>query len=156
MEPPVALAGMLDTSPRDVESRIAETDLDAGYGVVRGTDVTIRQAKLPANTGDVTNGFLGVVQYSLYREPTGMANRYLAKDVIPVVAQGGVWVLVDGTAGAILTADGPVYCVHSGAHAGKFRSDAGAGGTAATLVSGAKAKTSAVAGGIARIKINVP
>lgn len=155
LQPPPAFAGMkADTSNADVETRLAETALDAGYGVVKGTDPTIGQCKLPANTGDVTNSFLGVTLYTPYKEPTGTANRYLADEHVPVLGQGTIWVNVDATSGATITADGPVYCVHSGAQAGKFRGDANSG--AATLVPNAKAKSSATEGGIAKIKFNVP
>jgi hypothetical protein len=159
--PPVAFAGQLgDSGPWDIRSCLAEAVMDAGLGVVYGTqpsgaDPGTPVVDLPANTGEVAK-FMGVALYQSQREPTGTANRYAAKDPVPVLKRGRIWVQVDATAAAALTAEGAVYLVHSGAQAGKFRQDTGAGGTAATLVSGARCVYAGTEGGIALVDFNIP
>ena len=143
--PPVAFAGMLgDSGPWDIRSCLAEHAMDAGLGVVYGTqpsnaDPGTPVVDLPANTGEVAK-FMGVTQYLSQREPNPAgAARYAATDGVPTVRRGRVWVQVDATAGAALTAESAV-----------------AGGTAATLIPGAKVEYPGTEGGIALINLNLP
>lgn len=156
--PPVAFAGMLaDSGPHDIESALAEEPFDCGLGVVQGTSMGIGntpQVKLPDNTGEVAT-FKGVTQFLSFKEPiAGSTVRYQATDTVPVITMGRVWVHIDETVGATMVNEGPVYLVHSGAQAGKFRGDANSG--AATLIPNAKCKIGGSAGGIAQIKVNLP
>jgi len=160
--PPPAFAGMLgDCGPWDIQSCLAEADLDCGLGLVYGTqpsghDVSTPVVDLPANTGEVAK-FMGVSQYLSQREPNGTsAARYAAKSGVPVVRKGRIWVKIDATAGSSLANEGPVFLVHSGAQAGKFRQDTGAGGTAATAISGARVRVGGSEGGIALVDFNIP
>lgn len=165
--PAVAFAGMLaDSGMRDVETAFAEVVLDAGLGVCVGatTGPGIGTGEdgeagptviLPTAAADVTNHFKGVALYNTGKEPTGTANRYAVGDPVPCLQNGRVWVQIDATALAALVNDGPVFLVHSGAQAGKFRGDAGVG-PAATVVANAKCKIGGVAGGVGMIKLNLP
>lgn len=155
--PPVAFAGMLaDTGYHDIESALAEVPLDVGLGVIVGaTGGPTPSVKLPTQISDLAL-LKGISQYLAAREPTGNANRYAIGDAVPCVTQGRIWVQVDTTAGSSLADNGPVYLVYTGADAGRFRGDTGAGGVTAVLVPNARCKVGGVAGGVAEIKINLP
>ncbi len=154
--PPVAFAGMVaDSGFTDTESAVAEEALDAGLGVVVGTTggATPTVVK-PAASGDLAL-LKGVTMYLAAREPTGTANRYAIGDAVPCLTQGRIWVQIDATSGSVLTDNGAVYLVFSGANAGKFRGDAGVG-PSAVLVPNAKVKIGGTAGGVGQIKVNLP
>lgn len=146
--PDVAIPGQIaDNGPRDVATGIADTALDCGYGVVEGSNGEDSIA-LPAATGDVANKFAGVTVYNPMVEPKGSANRFAAKDTVSVLKKGRIWVTAQGD----MVNKGPVYCVHSGTDAGKFRGD----NTTATQVSGARVVKGALAGSMALIEVNIP
>lgn len=151
--PPIAVDGMLaDTENRQTETMIAAVALAAGRGVVKGT--TVDDAKLPTVAADVTNHFMGVALYQAEKMPTGTANQYAAKDAVPVLRKGRVWMFPEGD-----TVDnGPVFIVNgSGAGtAGKLRGDANT--AAATQVTRAIVrKGSTVASGLpSLVEFNLP
>jgi hypothetical protein len=145
-----------DSGIRETISCLAETVIDAGLGVVKGTTGGhTSQIILPTQASDVTNLFKGITQYLAMKEPNGTAGRYAVGDAVPVLETGRIWVKVDPTAGAALLDEGPVFVVHSGANAGTFRGDAGVG-PAATALAGAKCKIGGLAGSVAEIRINIP
>jgi hypothetical protein len=165
--PGPAFPGMLaDSGDHDIATGIAEVALDVGLGVVVGSvtspgfgtgtaGASGPSVKLPASSGDVANLLWGVTQYLAAREPQPdiAPNRYRIGDAIPCVKVGRIWVQVDATSGASLVDQGPVFLVYSGANAGKFRGDTG-GGTAAQITN-AKVLTGGLAGGVARIRVNL-
>lgn len=157
--PPPAFAGMLaDSGPWDIESCVAEEALDAGLGLVRGTNGGATPgAKKPTVIGDLAT-LLGISKYEPAREPIPAIapNRYAIGDVIAYVTMGRVWVQVDTTNGSALLDGGPVFLVYTGVDAGRFRADTGAGGVTAVLVPNARCRYGGTAGGVAMIKINLP
>lgn len=153
-EPAVAIEGMIaDSGVRDVISRLLESSAsDAGLFHVKGTATD--QTKLPAAAGDVTNFLQGVSVYEPMRAATATADRLRAKDMVPLLRRGRIWVKVAGTA---LVDNGPVFVTHSGADAGKVSGAVGAGPDATAVPNGAaKCIKGGAPGALALIDLNLP
>ena len=148
--PATAILGMLaDSSPaREVVTRLAEGDVNVGRVIVSGT--AYPQAKEPDVTGDIAHHKLeGISLYDAAREPG--APHYGNTDPITTLRKGRVWVSPQGA----VTANGPVFVVHSGANAGRIRADAD---TAAATVATSfiRVLQGAAADGLALVEINLP
>jgi hypothetical protein len=138
-----------DSSFTHKVAALAEAAVDCGMGVVLGTvNAPTPQVRYPANTGEVTDTFMGVVIYEAMKEPQTSAARYAATEPLSLMRRGPIWCVTNGT----MVAQGPVYLVHTGADVGKFRGN----NTNATLVSGARVKTGVTGAGIAEIDFNLP
>lgn len=139
-----AIAGTLyDLSDHTIDSYAAEgADIGLGMGVVAGTD-PVAQCKLPAAA---VTGFKGIVLMQAKEQNSSGVVVYAAKDTVPVVDKGRVWVPVIGA----VTADGAVYLIHTGANLGKFTGSVGAN---QGIISGAKFKTSTTGDGIAVVEL---
>lgn len=148
LTPAVAFAGMLaDAVSTRMISGLADTALDAGYGLCRGA--ADGEVKLPGAGSDVTTDFQGVSVYLASKMPVqGSALRYAAKDSVSILRQGRIWVLALGD----MVSDGPVYCVDAVANFGRFRGD----NTNAALVPNAIVIKGATAGNLALIALNLP
>ncbi len=113
---------------------------------------------LPTTT--TLTGFYGVTKYEPGIEPTPSIspNRFAIGQPVPVWTKGKVWVQIDATSGAVLTAGSPVYLVYdaSGTNQGRFSASVGAAGThnLAVLLPGAICRISGTAGGIGLIEFN--
>lgn len=142
--PGIAQDGQIDpTRFQDIVSMLADAALDSGMGVVTGATQTVANSvflescKLPAASGDVTGGaFKGIAVWQSAKEPTGYppsaatAGHYAAKDSVPVMKKGRIWIFPQGD----LVKDGPLYCIYQVASIGRFRGD----NTNAALVPNAK------------------
>jgi len=156
-----ALAGMLDrplNGVQEVESKTVGAAQAAGIGEGLGlTRVADDTVGLPAAAGDITGHFQGVSVRLTAREPhngsaivDGGAGMYIAKDQIPVLRTGVIWVPFEAAANQ----DDPVYCRHT-ANGGLnvIGGFANAAGTGLALVTGAKVLDTIAAAGLARIKL---
>lgn len=156
-----ALAGMLDRAFfNEVESKtIAAANVlgvAEGTGLTRVADDTVDR---PAAAGDITAHFQGIAVRITAREPhnatavqDGGTGFYVAKDQIPVMRTGVIWVLFETAA----TQDDPVYCRHT-ANSGLnvIGGFANAAGTGLSLVANAKVLDTIAAAGLARVRIGV-
>ena len=121
-----------------------------GMGLVQGTNDS--EVHYPQTANDKMVGISVLVQHKEQQLGTGIVN-YKSGDLISVLRKGRIWVLVDGP----VTASSLVYCrfaAGTGTVLGSFRADADTG--SAFLVDGASFSSSAVAGGLAIIDINLP
>jgi hypothetical protein len=155
-----ALQGMLDrplNGVQEVDSKTvaaASSGIAEGLGVTRVADDTVT---LPAAAGDVTAHFQGVVARLTAREPRsgavvadGGVLMYGAKDQVPIVRTGVVWVPVE----AAVAQDDPVYCRHTvNGGLNVIGGFANAAGTGLALVAGAKFIDTVSAAGLARVKL---
>lgn len=133
-----------DISGHRVDSFVVEgSDIGLGFGVVSGTKAG-KQVALPAAATVTT--FKGIALLQAREQDTAGNVVYKAKDSIPVVDQGRVWVPVLGA----VAIDGPAYLIHTGANAGKWTGTSGANQAAIT---GAKFKTSTSGDGIAVVEL---
>lgn len=109
-------------------------------------------AKVPAAAGDVTNSSAGVVVRRLTKvtDPTLALPGYAAKDSVPVLRKGKIWVRVESG----VTRGAAAFARHAVSNQGQFRHDADGGN--ATLVPSAYYRTSASAGQLAMVEINLP
>lgn len=156
--PPEAIQGMLaDTGYYRIDSLVTESVLSAGWGVCKGSTapsvapLVRRDCKLPAASTDITANFRGFVKYEQIREPAAAgAGEFPIGATVAVVKQGRIWVLVTQN----VAIDGAVYCVYSGADAGKCCADTNS--TTAALVPSARYLTAASSGGLACVEINIP
>ncbi len=151
--PSQGFAGQLyDAGHHDIITGIADEDLDAGLGVCTGDE--FGGIELPATGTDVTGAqFKGVTILQVAREPgqfPATGPRYLAKDAVPILRRGRIWVMPLGD----MVNDGPVYCVVASANFGRFRGD----NTNASLVPNCYCIQGATAssGFPALISINLP
>lgn len=114
-----ALSGMLDrplSGTQEIESKTvdsASTGIVEGRGVTRVADDTVT---LPASAANITANFQGIVARLTAREPKngssvvdGGSVMYAAKDQLPVLRTGVIWVDVENAC----TQDNPVYCRHT-------------------------------------------
>lgn len=122
-----------------------------GYGVITdGED----GAKLPV-AGATAAQFVGIVKRELNRAYTDLeVFGAQAKRDMTVRTTGVVWV----TAFVAVTKDQPVYLIvgdGTGTNQGKFTNIVGAAGTLAVLIPNAKWVSSAGAGALAKISLNI-
>jgi len=140
---------IVDIGPRDILSALADTDLDIGLGVVLGANGP-NSIKLPGQTSDVANLFMGFTRYNPMIEPR--SPHYAATDTVGVLRVGRIWLVCQGD----VTDQGPLYVIHAGANAGKIRGDAGSGGNAATQVTRGRVIQGATAGNLCQVALNMP
>lgn len=144
--PDIALEGQIaDISPRTILHRAGEEEIPFGYAVIGGTADT--QVKLPTKTGDK---IVGVVTHTHAREVEAATKL----DMLNVMIRGAVYVRPE----TAVSAGGAVYVRHTagdpGEDPGRFRAD---GDTdKADLLAGARWRTSAGAGKLAILEINLP
>lgn len=157
----VALAGMLDRAYfNEVESKtIAAANtlgVSEGTGLTRVADDTVDR---PGAAADITAHFQGIAVRITAREPhnattqvDGGTGFYVAKDQLPVLRTGVIWVTFETTA----TQDDPVYCRHT-ANGGLnvIGGFANAAGTGLALVPNAKVVDTIAAAGLARVRLGV-
>ena len=121
------------------------------YGVMSDGD---DGARLPA-AGDTTAKFVGVVRRVLNRAyPDGAVLGAVPQYDFDVVTSGVIWV----TARVAVAKDDPVFVVigdGTGANQGQFSNVAGSAATTAVAVSDAKWVSSAGAGQLAKISLNI-
>lgn len=121
------------------------------YGVVSDGD---DGAKLPA-AGDTAAKFVGVVRRTLNRAyPDGAALGAVPQYDYDVVTSGVIWV----TARVAVAKDDPVFVVvgdGTGTNQGQFSNVVGATATLAVAVPDAKWVSSAAAGQLAKISLNI-
>jgi hypothetical protein len=147
--PAAALAGQLADLMwgKHVDSMAADVDLDCGLFLVLGA--SYGRCKIPTATGQVTNNLQGVALYEAVKEPYLTTARFKARDMIPVLRRGRVWVPV---VSVTVTDDVIPYIIHTGSDAGKIRGD----NTNATAApSGVKVLRGAAAGGLALVEVNL-
>jgi hypothetical protein len=122
-----------------------------GYGVVSDGD---NGGKLPVAASTAAN-FAGVAVRELNRAYAGGETfGAQAKRDFSVLTSGEIWV----TARVAVTKDQPVYLVVSdgtGTNQGEFSNVVGAGATLAVLIPDAKWTSSAGAGALAKISLNI-
>lgn len=108
--------------------------------------------KRPAAGADVTNLSAGVVVRRLTKvtDPTLALPGYAAKDSIPYLKKGKIWVRVESG----VTRNAGAFARHTGGNEGQFRHDADTAN--ATAVPTAFYRTSATAGNLALLEINLP
>lgn len=139
----------LGVGPEQIAGKTAEEAMNFGVAVVQGTED--REVLLPS-TG--SQRCLGVTLRSNYFRDDGAATDVLATEPVNVLEQGEVYVLVEDA----VSAGGAAYFRHTAnggnTELGRFRSDADSSN--ADLLPNAHFKTSADAGGIAVLKINLP
>lgn len=137
-----------DNQLRNVVSRRAETDIGYGLGVLWGTNDD--STKLPTATFD-GKLFLGVTRYTLNHESVG-GNHVIPQNFsADVITDGVVWVFCENGC----SPNDDVYLIHtsSSGNVGRFRTDANT--NKAVKVPGAKWLTTATAGKLAKIKLNI-
>lgn len=146
----IALEGQIaDMQPHSIAGYAAEVEVGFGIGVTQGTKDT--QCKLPGATGFK---LLGVTVHSHAREKDAATQA----DMVGVMRQGAIYVRPEQ---AVTPAD-PVYVRHTANGAGKtpgrFRADDDkiAGTASADLIANARWRTSAGAGELAILEINLP
>lgn len=113
--------GLVDNRVKNVESRVAVGDVPFGLAVARTVDDN--SVKVVAAAGDVAAGILqGAALSSHFIESqqggTDPAS-YKDEDMVNVLSMGALWVQVEDTPAV----GDDVFVVHTGAGAGKFRTD---------------------------------
>lgn len=156
-----ALAGMLDRAYfNEIESKTVAAantlGVSEGTGLTRVADDTVDR---PGQASDITSHFQGIAVRITAREPhnattqqDGGTNMYVAKDQLPVLRTGVIWVLLEAAANQ----DDPVYCRHT-ANGGLnvIGGFANAAGTGLALVANAKVLDTIAAAGLARVRLGV-
>jgi hypothetical protein len=151
----VAYAGMVSTGFQlnNSVSKLNKgtVNIPFGTGVVTDGD---DGAKVPVAASTAAN-FVGVIKRELNRA-------YTATDVVGAVAKYDMTVVTSGeiwvTAFVAVTKDQPVYLIvgdGTGTNQGKFTNIVGAAATLAVLVPDAKWTSSAGAGALAKISLNI-
>lgn len=154
-----AKAGMIaDLRTKVEESYAAESELNFGMAAVAGTDPE-KQIKKPDAAGQTFRGITTdewTEEQRLTNVPastTESEGKFIEYDMVPVLRRGVIWVKVVQD----VNVDDPVYFMHSSPAPednGYFRKDA-AGGQADLVPTGVF-KTSALAGELAVVEINLP
>lgn len=157
----IGRAGQLaDNGPRDVSSRVAATvAIPFGCAVVKGT--ADRDVKLPTAATDITGQgkFQGIALVDMSKESARDSNaaQYAVGDAVATLKKGRCYVVVEEA----VAATDPVYVRYADGVAdatktqkGAFRKSADT--STAAQVPNAVYVTSASAGGLAVVEINVP
>jgi len=154
-----AIVGTLyDISPRTIDSKVAETAIGLGFGLIAGTDPEI-QAKVPSAT--FSTGFLGVALLQAKEQDSDGKVIYAAENTVPVLRKGRAW--VPFISGYAITAETAAYLICTGDNAGQWTNAAGATALAAlttpvvtVAVTGAKFITSntSTTGGLVAIELS--
>lgn len=150
-----AYAGMpVDQEVRNTISKLNKSStvtIPFGYGIVSDGD---DGGKLPVAASTAAN-FVGVAMRELTRAyTTGQVFGAVPQRDFAVVTTGTIWV----TARVAVTKDQPVYLVvgdGTGTNQGQFSNVVGAAATLAVLIPNAKWVTSAAAGALAQISLNI-
>jgi hypothetical protein len=156
LSPNAAFAGMIaDIRTSTIESYTVELAAGIGFGLgVKLGAVTPaftspnRSCTLLTSVGD---SILGVTtqQHGEQAYPyTANSSEYAQYESANVMTKGQIWAQTNGT----VAVGGTVYCVYTGADAGKFRADS----TNAILVPGAVFKRAVTGAGITLIDLNLP
>ena len=150
----VAYAGMVaDGEICNAVSKLNKgtVNIPFGYGVISDGD---DGAKAPA-AGTVAKSFIGIVKRELNRAYTAAeAVGAVAKMDMTVVTTGVVW----ATAFAAVAKDDPVFLIigdGTGTNQGKLTNVAGATATLAIQIPNAKWVSTATAGALAKISLNI-
>lgn len=151
-EQPVGIVGNKADAGEDmVLSRVSEGVVYMGRAVVVGVDLD-NNCKAPAATGEIsdTTQFLGVAirSHAIVSSSSGDAS-YPDGSAVSIMSKGRVFVSPNE---AVVPTDA-VFCYHTGANAGRFRTDADGGN--ATAVAGARWRSSCGANGIAVLELDV-
>jgi len=142
----IALEGQLaDLQPKAIGGYAAEVEVPFGVGVIQGTGD--KQCKLPGATGFK---LLGVTTHSHAREIDAVTK----DDMVNVLRQGAVYVRVEEA----VTPASKVFVRHTANGAGKvpgqFRASIDT--DKADEITNARWRTSAAAGGLAILELNLP
>lgn len=130
------------------------------FGLYVTRDDADGRVKLPTTAAEVTNGNgIAIADFASESINNGQAAGYPLKSAVSVMRQGRVWVEVEEN---VVEGD-DVYVRHANGNASKvqkgaFRKsvDQVAAADTATKIPGAKYRTSASAGGIAIVEVNMP
>lgn len=143
-----AFPGMLaDMFHADFVSKVSAEDIPFGRLLSRGTGDDV--VKLPASAGDITGGAIGISVHT-HKEPVAGVAQYVAKETIPVLKKGRIWVQVEDA-----VADGGDVHVRYVAGTGVVGGFLGAAVSSETaILPNAKYVTSASAGGLAVVEIH--
>ena len=151
---PLSAPGVLQGSPIATNTRVAEVAIQAGLFVCQGT--ADGQCKLPASSGDCAKG-LGIAPAfpaNDSRFPSGgtAGVTYQIGDTVEAVI-GQAWVTVEED---VVAQDAVYvrYATGTGSQKGAFRKTADS--STAAAVTGARYLTSASAGGLALVAVNLP
>ena len=157
---PLSAPGVVKGSPVAVNTRVAEVAIQAGLFVCQGT--ADGQGKLPTSAAEVAKGlgFAPAFPTNDSRFPSGGTAGFtyqIGDTVEAVIGQG--WVTVEEAVTAmdavyVRWADGNGGLVQKGAF--RKSADQVAAADTATAVTGARYLTSASAGGLALVAINLP
>lgn len=157
--PAQAYDGMLEGTASKVDTGICAAALDAGRGLVQSAATTTSDpdsVKLPALAADVTNHFKGVAIYLAAKMPiAGSSLRYAAKDAVPMLRRGRIWVFPEGD----ILEDGAVFVVNgtAGGTPGKFRGDANSGAATTLGINAICRRGATLASGLpALLEFNLP
>ncbi len=146
--------GMLADGPatKDVlTGKAVKEALPLGRLVVVNTANGDGAVMLPTGTADITNLSVGVVIHTHSQESSLSGDpEYPINSAVPVLRKGRVLVSVEDA----VAEGGQVFARHNTAPFGKFRSDADT--ATATLVPGARYRSSTVGAGLAVVEINQP
>lgn len=158
--PAAGYPGMIaDSGDRHVVSRVnPAVIIPYGLGVTKGTSDD--HVKLPTSAAEVGK-LQGIALEDQASEqiPGSDAPAHPLNSAVPVLRQGRVWVKAE----VAVTAGDPVYCRWNDGNSGRTQkgafgnsADQVSAADTATLVPGARWETSASAGAIAQIHINMP
>ena len=154
-----AKAGLVaDIRTAILESFAAETELNFGMATVAGTNPE-KQVKKPSTAGEVFRG-ITVAEWTMEQKLTGAPasttdsiGKFIQYDMVPILRRGLIWVKVIQD----VIVDDAAYFMHSSpapADNGYFRKDT-AGGQADLVPTGVF-RSSALAGELALLEINLP
>lgn len=154
-----ALAGMLDRAyQNEIESKTVAAantlGIAGGTGLTRVADDTVTG---PAAAADITSHFQGIAVRLTAREPhnativaDGGTGMYVAKDQLPVLREGVIWVPFEAAANQ----DDPVYCRHTvNGGLNVLGGFANAAGTGLALVTNCKVLDTIAGAGLARVRL---
>jgi len=136
----------------DEENKLAAVAINPGLFVCQGA--TDGVCKLPTSSAEVAKG-IGIARSNIARDPNfpSASGTYPIGDTVSVIRKGRVWVTVEEA----VTPFDPVYVRYdtgTGSQKGAFR--ASADSSTAALVTGAKYRTTAGAGALVLVEINLP
>ncbi len=144
----VAHAGLIyDIEPHRIITKAAEGGIRFGSAVIPGTDVE-KQVRAPDPAG--LEHFRGIATSTWAKEQNlAGAGEYIGGNAVNVLKQGVVWVEVNQD---VVIDDAAYFVITAGIDNGKFRKD----NTGAELVPTGVFRSSASAGELAQLEINLP
>jgi hypothetical protein len=160
-QPDIAYAGLVSENQgaRHLVSVIATGDFDAGQWVVQGASAADRTAQPPVSSAEVTGRLWGVAKYDPSKpiswppRTDGFVGQYPIGATADVVRKGAVWVHVEEAVNAF----DPVYVRYASGAGGTVlgASRKSADTATAAQASGCIYLTSAQAGGLALVEVNL-